>query len=64
MVFSRSYGPTLLSGFMRFLLTTFPFFLCLVKLNLSRPIKLLIVPVLWVTQLLMTWMFVSWLWVA
>jgi hypothetical protein len=64
MVFSRSYGVAILSGFMRFVLTTFPFFLCLAKMNLSRPVKLLLVPVFWAAQLLMAWMFISWLWVA
>jgi Gpi18-like mannosyltransferase len=64
MVFSRSYGPTLLSGFNRFVLTTFPFFLSLSLLKLNDRLKFLIVAIFWVTQLLMVWNFISWMWVA
>ncbi len=63
-VFSRSYQTTLLSGFMRFVLTTFPFFLVLAKWNMSRPIRALILPVFMLTQLLLIWVFINWGWVA
>jgi len=63
-VFSRSYQTTLLSGFMRFVLTTFPFFLVLAKWNLSRPIRALILAVSMIVQLLLVWVFVNWGWVA
>jgi hypothetical protein len=64
MVFSRSYQVLVLAGFMRFVLTLFPFFLGLVKINLNGPVRALIVTFFWISQLLMTWMFISWLWVA
>ena len=63
-VFSRSYSPNLLSGFMRFALTTFPLFIVLAALKLKPPIKNLILLLSVLTQLFMTWLFINWIWVA
>jgi hypothetical protein len=64
MVFSRSYSPNLLSGFMRFALTTFPIFLVMAQCRWNPRIKNGILLVFLVTQMFLTWLFINWVWVA
>jgi len=64
MIFSRSYTPNLLSGFMRFALTTFPIFLIMAGFNLRRLVKNLILLIFIMTQLFLVWLFINWIWVA
>ncbi|HEX9012361.1 MAG TPA: hypothetical protein VF813_02550, partial [Anaerolineaceae bacterium] len=64
MVFSRSYSPNLLSGFNRFTLTTFPFFLSLTLLLSRSRLKVLVIAVFWLTQLSLVLVFIHWGWVG
>jgi hypothetical protein len=64
MVFSRGFTEGLLYGFMRFALTTFPIFLILATIKIPRLLKSSILAISLVTQLILVWLFVHWIWVA
>ena len=64
MVFSRDFPEGLLYGFMRFALTTFPIFLVMATVKIPRLLKSSILVISLVTQLILVWLFVHWIWVA
>ncbi len=64
LVLMRGYSANLLSGFMRFMLTTFPVFGVLALVGSRHMLKSIAIVLFLCTQMILLWVFMNWIWVA